>query len=208
MTKINKTKKMSIAFFSAFISALMVSTMVFAANAGERNGKGRGVKGGERGFPMLAQLNLTEAQQKKVDALVKTENDEIEKNRTEIDKLRAQMRALWEKDPVDKNKVKSLHKKMQSLHAKIADAHLSFRLGVYDVLTPEQRQKATAERKARHDRRAARRGGQGGQGNDGYWNERPRRDGRGCGNGKGRGQGRGDGRGPGFGPGEGMGPMW
>ena len=193
------TKKMSIAIMAALIS----TSMVFAANAGNRNGKGRGYGDGERGFPMIGKLNLTDAQQKQVAELAKKEKDEISKVRAEMDKLRDQIRALWEKEPVDKNKVKSLHRKMQTAQTKIADAHLNFRLGVYDVLTAEQRKQAAAERKAWHAGREDRRNN---ASNKGYWNGGQRGDGNGHRNGKGKcgGHGRGEGRGPGFG----MGPVW
>lgn len=188
-----KTKKMTI----GFLAALIATSMVVAVNAGNKKGRGQNGDRGMRGFPMLASLELTEAQQQKVDVLMEKERTQIGKIRTEMDQLHADIRAQWEKEKVDKSKLKSLHKKMQALRSQIGDARLEFRLGVYDILTPEQRKKAAAERKAFHANRQNRNGGNGGP--DGYGRGNGR-----CGDGCGRGPGRG-GRG---GRGMGNGPMW
>lgn len=190
MTQTNITKKIS----TGILFALIATTMVFAANAGNRKGNGSGMGRGDRGMFMLHKLNLTDAQKSKVDALADKERKEVDKIRAEMDKVRDDIQAQWEKEKVDTGKVKSLHKKMQSLSTQIADARLNFRLGVYDVLTPEQRKVAAAELKAMHDGRNARREA---RGNGNYGND-------GRGNGRGQGHGRGPGRG--FGPGNG--PMW
>ncbi|MBN2527174.1 MAG: Spy/CpxP family protein refolding chaperone [Deltaproteobacteria bacterium] len=189
-----KTKKMTI----GILAALIATSMVFAVNAGNKKGRGQNGDRGMRGFPMLASLELTEAQAQKVDALREKERAEIDKIRAEMDKVHADIRAQWEKETVDKTKLKSLHKKMQSLKAKMGDARLEFRLGVYDILTPEQRKKAAEERKAFHENRQNRRGGNGNP--DGYGQGDGPCDG-GCGRGRGRG-------GRGMGRGMGDGPMW
>ena len=186
----------------AILSALIATAMVFAANAGNGKGKGRNFDRGIKGFPMPASLELTEAQQQKVSALKDKERSEIDKIQTEMDNVREDIRVQWEKEKIDKPKLKSLHKKMQSLRALMGDARLNFRLAVYDILTPEQRKKAAADRKAFHVNRKNR--PRGNPGDDGFWHgDAP------FGDGYGRGQGRGSrGQGRGMGRGMGNGPMW
>jgi Spy/CpxP family protein refolding chaperone len=182
-----KAKKLGL----AILATLVATSMAFAATAGNRRG-GRGDGSGPRGDYAMTRLNLTDAQQKKIDALRDTHWTEIDRIHDEMDKIRDDIRAQWEKEKIDKSKIKSLHNKVQSLHQQVADARLKFRLAVYDILTPEQRKQVAADRRAFHQHRDDRRGA---------WGDCPR-------NGRGPGDGRGRGRGNGHGRGHGMGPMW
>ncbi|MBN2344516.1 MAG: Spy/CpxP family protein refolding chaperone [Deltaproteobacteria bacterium] len=176
---------------TGILVALIATTMVFAVQAKNRNGQKRAHRGMNMGF--IAQtLELTDAQQKKIDALKAKESEKIGRIQKDMDALRDQMRAQWEKDEVNKKEVKALQKKMHDLRGKMGEAHTEFRLGVYDVLTKEQRQKAAAERRRLHKE------GRPGNGAMGDCPRGNRGNGDGCG--RGRGQGRGHGQGQGRGP--------
>lgn len=181
---------------TGILAALISTTMVFAVQAQKKQGQQHLHKGFGDGF-LIDPLELTDAQQKKVETLRNAERTKIEKIRKEMTPLRNQLRAQWEKETIDKNAVRSLKKKMHDLKGKIETARTQFRLGVYDVLTKEQRQKAASQRKAHH------------QGNPcPYKGTAKRPHGKKRGDGMGRGHGRGHGQGSGFTPGQGGGPRW
>lgn len=121
----------------SMLAALALTFGATSAEAGHR-GRGKGAKG-DRITRMAEQLELSAEQQA---ALVKLRDEMIEDAQPIMDKLRAvraEQRALWQADDIDKAKVKALRKKAHRLEGQLEELRIELRLDVVDLLTPEQR---------------------------------------------------------------------
>jgi Spy/CpxP family protein refolding chaperone len=95
---------------------------------------------------LAQQLELTDAQQAQVRALLRTHAKEAMRLRTDIGVLVVDVQQLLETDPVDLPKAKQL---FQSIGAKEADlhlAHVTLMQEVHKLLTPEQQKKVRTMR--------------------------------------------------------------
>lgn len=117
---------------------IMMFVLLFSTDAiSQPHRFGRGGKGNCR----LDGLNLTEDQQKKIDDLRDSHWNEVGKLHDELDKLKIEKRTMMRGDNLDKRVYIDSEKKMSELREKIALTRAEHKMAIYDVLTPEQKEK-------------------------------------------------------------------
>jgi Spy/CpxP family protein refolding chaperone len=84
-------------------------------------------------------LNLTEEQKAKVDAMTESMQKELAPVRTELIKQRMELDLLWMDDSPNADKIKTKQKEIRDLRGIVEDKLTDLRLGVLEILTPEQR---------------------------------------------------------------------
>ncbi len=110
--------------------------------------RGRGSNGDRPAARVQAQarqswadrLDLSDAQKEQLADMRQKAREDATLRRGKLADLEAQLEVAWMADNLDKGKVRSLHDQIQKLRDEGADARLDHRLGMYDVLTPDQRQ--------------------------------------------------------------------
>ncbi len=120
-----------------------------APAAASSRGHGKGKKGHakKRLDKLCAVVSCTAKQRKELEKIHADTRARTKPERERMKDLHKQMRAEWQKDKLDRAKIRRLHEEMQKQHAKIARARLDARMRGHDVLTPEQRKKAAELRK-------------------------------------------------------------
>lgn len=93
------------------------------------------------------QLDLTEEQSTKVEALVRAHMKEAIRLKAEIAIKRLDVGALVAAEPVDMSKVKALLQSMAALDTDLHMAHLTLRQDINTLLTPEQQHTFRAMRR-------------------------------------------------------------
>ena len=128
--------------FSALLILLVSASMVMA---GQRD---RGKKSG-RGFGMgpeaLSELNLTEEQTGKIQALREAFRKEMIPVRAELVRKRAELKLMWMQTELDANKIRALQKEVHELKGKLLEKITDHRLEFLSILTPEQRMQIQAK---------------------------------------------------------------
>ena len=129
---------------------ILLGALVLAVSlplAASAQGWGRGFGGGKgrgwgRGYgpgPMaLAALDLTAAQQKKIDELRAAHNERLSDLQARLDVLRSEMAELWRADRPDRKAILAKHGEMDVLRQQIREEGVDFRLAVVDLLTTDQ----------------------------------------------------------------------
>lgn len=149
-------KKLMAAVCSILLS-LTVATQLFAldCNKGGRHGMRDEAKQHEGAgiYALFAKLNLNASQK----AQIKTMRDdflrEIKPLQDKMFSKRGDLRLLWLETSPDKNKIMALQKEMRAIRDQIQDKAVSLRLDIFNLLTPEQKEKikaAVAEKRAKH----------------------------------------------------------
>jgi periplasmic protein CpxP/Spy len=131
-----------------------------AGTAGPRQGPGRGGPGGH--FPLLRQLNLTDAQRQQIKALVderRAAGDSQSPLRTLTELQRSLAAALFADTP-DTARIDELKAGIAEAEAAALAARVDLQLKIAQILTPEQRKQARElrERGPRLGRRQGARG--------------------------------------------------
>jgi len=137
---------------------LAVSLPLAASAQGWGRGYGRGYgRGMGRGWgpglgpaPMaMASLDLTAAQQKKVEDLRADYDRRIVDLQARLDVLRADMAELWSADRPDRKAILAKHREMDLVREQMREEGVDFRLAVMDLLTTDQLEKFRTWRGAR-----------------------------------------------------------
>lgn len=135
------------------LAAAVVTTLVCTAGAGDKKRGADGQQDRQQQDSNLFDqqaLQLSVTQQEQVHSLRTKELTEVNALRAEEQTIRTEIRKQWEKEKLDKAKIQKLHSQLQEIRSKMADARLAFRLGVYDILTSEQKKQVAKERAAFH----------------------------------------------------------
>lgn len=96
-----------------------------------------------------ANLNLTEEQKSKIDAMRESLRKEMTPIRTDLIKKRMELDLLWMEDNPNGDKIKSKQKEIRELRGTLEEKYTDFRLNVNSVLTPEQRTELMTKRAQR-----------------------------------------------------------
>lgn len=134
------------------------------------HGGGDHHRAGHGFFRALRQLDLTEAQREEIHGILQARKDDGEGDRQALRDARGALHEAVTTTPLDEAAVRGAAADLAALEADAAVARAETYNAVYDVLTPEQREKlaeieATAaerreeRREDRRERRGARRGG-------------------------------------------------
>ncbi len=137
-----------------FILCLIAqASSLLALDRGGERGKGMWNREGyhhRRTMPPLeARLNLTKEQQTRIRALRLDFLKNIKPLEDECFSKRGDLRLLLLQQPtLDKDKILAAHKEIRKIEDQIADRRIAFRVDVFNVLTPEQKEENSAFLKA------------------------------------------------------------
>lgn len=120
-----------------------------------RNGKGRhgfAGRGHHRGGMMLRGLDLTDAQKAQVKTIMETNRAKVKPLMESMRANREALRSATENGKFDEAQVQSLANEQASLSAQLLVERTRVKSQVYQILTPEQKEKAATLRTEMKDR--------------------------------------------------------
>jgi Spy/CpxP family protein refolding chaperone len=132
--------------FAVLIILVASFSVAMAEPRGKQGGKDGKDFGREGRRSPFANLNLTEEQKGKIDAMRESLRKEMTPIRTDIFKKKMELGLLWMEDSPEGDKIKAKQKKIRDLRGKMEDRGTDFRLSVNGILTPEQRAELMAKR--------------------------------------------------------------
>jgi protein CpxP len=140
--------------------AVGVAVLLLAVGVVVAAAQGRGHGGGFGGFGMPLEymtdvLDLTPAQQTQIKAIFDAEKPNMKAMRDQQREFRKQMDDATKGGNFDEAKVRSIAQQQSQGFVEMAVAHARVKSKIWNVLTPEQRQKAE-QLKARHEQRMER----------------------------------------------------
>ena len=139
-------KKLLLIAASIFLT-MTVATNLFALN----RERGRGCRerheesrycGGD--MPFLAKLNLTDEQTAKIKALREAHLKDVKPLRDKMFSKRGDLKLLWLEPNPDKEKILAVQREIRELRDQMEDKATAHRVDVFNLLTPEQKEKAKA----------------------------------------------------------------
>jgi Spy/CpxP family protein refolding chaperone len=89
----------------------------------------------------MKELNLTEEQTTRINALRNTHLKEIKPLQDTLFSKGGDLRLLWLETDPDRDKIMALQKEIRTLRDQMQDKNTSHRLAILKILTPEQRNK-------------------------------------------------------------------
>ena len=129
--------------FAVLIILVASFTVAMAEPRGKPGGKDSGREGRRSPY---ANLNLTEEQKGKIDAMRESLQKEMTPIRTDMIKKRMELNLLWMEASPDADKIKAKQKEIRDLRGIMEDTLTDFRLTVNSILTPEQRAELMTKR--------------------------------------------------------------
>ena len=151
------TKAVSGALSLGLVAALAVPVLAQGPDSrrhGKRGGFGR-VGPGAAGLP-LRQLELTDAQREQVRGIVTARSAEMKTIHEKLRAARGAEHAAVTRIPVDENEVRARVTEAAAIEADLAVIRARVHEQIYQVLTPEQQQKAKTLQAERQKQRAER----------------------------------------------------
>ncbi|MEN6325524.1 MAG: Spy/CpxP family protein refolding chaperone [Syntrophomonas sp.] len=130
-------KKLTLTLLAVAIG-LVLSMPVFAFGPGDGMGHGAGYHHHDSGW---SQLNLSDAQKAKIEALQVAHRKEIRPIREKMFDKSVELRKMWLRENPDKDKILALQKEVRTLRDQLEDKATANKLEIRKVLTPEQREK-------------------------------------------------------------------
>jgi Spy/CpxP family protein refolding chaperone len=143
--RMSKMKKIIGAVVPILFSVL-ISTNLFAVDYVrgkvnmQREAAGHYDKKGE--LALFAKLNLTNEQKARIEAIREAQLAIIKPFHEQILSKRSDLKLLWLQPNPDKGKILSAQKEIRGIRDQIEDATITYRVDVFNVLTPEQQVKA------------------------------------------------------------------
>lgn len=138
-------KKLTLTLMAISIG-LLLSVPAFAFGPGSGCGQGGGMGQGYYGNAGFNKLNLTDEQKTKIESLQAALQKEIAPLREKIFDKSVELRRLWLKADLDKEKITAVQKEVRVLRDEIQDKVTAKLLEMSKVLTPEQREKLANSR--------------------------------------------------------------
>jgi len=132
--------------FAVLIILVASFSVAMAETRGKPGGKDGKDFGREGKRSPYANLNLTEEQKGKIDAMRESLRKEMTPVRTDLIKKRMELNLLWMEDSPEGDKIKAKQKKIRELKGTMEDTLTDFRLNINSLLTPEQRAELMAKR--------------------------------------------------------------
>ena len=105
-------------------------------NAANEEGQGQGMR---QGRGLARRLGLDEAQRAQVRTLRSQMRQALEPTRQQMQALRQQMQAQWASGQPDAQAIQELRAQMDTFKSVVREHRVDFRLGLLEILTPEQR---------------------------------------------------------------------
>ncbi|HNQ65790.1 MAG TPA: Spy/CpxP family protein refolding chaperone [Smithella sp.] len=127
-------KKITFTMIAVFLGLLLTSqAFAWGPGPGKKSGYCRGV--------VLEELNVTEDQKTKLDALQLQHFKAVHPLREKIRDKSAALRKLWLQVDPDKNKIMAKQKEVRVLRDQLEDNKTAYRFEVNKILTPKQKEK-------------------------------------------------------------------
>ncbi len=145
--KEEKMKKILLPLVAVLFST-MVASHLFAMDRDW--GRGHGMRDMARYHDkaglnaVFAKLKLTAEQKEKIEGLRLAYLKEIKPLQDQMFSKRGDLRLLWLQPTPDKEKILTVQKEIRAIRDQLADRTTAFRVDVFNVLTPEQKEKAKA----------------------------------------------------------------
>lgn len=136
--KENKTMKKLATIAVTFLVVGAFAASAFAFGPGWGRGHGGGPWYGN-GDTAVSNLNLTSEQTAKINALREANLREVKPLQDKMFSKRGELRLLWLQQNPDQDKILAVQKEIRVLRDQIQDKRDSYRLQVYNTLTPEQK---------------------------------------------------------------------
>jgi Spy/CpxP family protein refolding chaperone len=127
--------------FSALIILLVSATMAMAGQGDRFKRHGRGFGMGPDAF---SELNLTQEQTAKIQALRDAFRKDMIPVRAELVRKRAELKLMWMQTELDANKIRALQKEVHDIKGRLQEKLTDHKLEIYNILTPEQRMQMQA----------------------------------------------------------------
>jgi periplasmic protein CpxP/Spy len=162
--KLSRTTKLLTAALAVITLGLGSAAMAQPEGGGRRGGHGFG-RGfgpggpggpGGRGLP-LRELELTDAQREQVKGIFDSHKDEFQAIGERLKTARQAQRAAADTQPLDEGAIRAKAADVAAVEADAAVLRAKVHAAVFQVLTPEQQEKAKALRAEREKRAAERR---------------------------------------------------
>ncbi len=145
-------KKLAITFVALLtIAALTASAFAFGPGWGRGYGRGHHGEGDCYGADLTAApgLNLTTEQTAKINALREVHLKDVKPIQDKMFSKRGDLRLLWLQKNPDQEKIVQTQKEIRTLRDQMQDKKDNYRLKMFKVLTPEQKEKLNAYRPGR-----------------------------------------------------------
>jgi Spy/CpxP family protein refolding chaperone len=139
-------KKLMLVMISLMFS-MAISTDLFAMDcAGVR---GHGMREGtahhnykDKSADLFARLNLTSEQKARIQALREAHLRDVKPLQDRMFSKRGDLKLLWLQGNPDKEKILAKQKEIRELRDQMQDKATAFRVDMFNILTPEQQEKA------------------------------------------------------------------
>jgi len=138
-TEVMNMEKLVKTLFTVVVVTFFV-TSAFAYGPGSGRGHGSGPHDG-CDSETLSQLNLTAEQATKIDALREAFLKDCKPLQDKTVSKRNNLKILWLQQNPDQEKILAMQKEIKALMDQIQEKRHVYRLNVYNVLTPEQKEK-------------------------------------------------------------------
>ena len=131
-------------------AVLIILIASFSFAIAEPRGKPGGTDFGPEGRRSpYANLNLTEEQKGKIDAMRESLQKEITPIRTDLIKKRMELDLLWMEDSPEADRIKAKQREIRDLKGNLEDRLTDHRLSFISIQTPEQRAELLTKRAQR-----------------------------------------------------------
>jgi len=133
-------KKLVLVLMVAALGALL-TVPAFAFGRGGCTGNGPGGEPGYHRDKIFKDLNITDEQKTKIEALQTANLKDLRPLREKMFDKSVELRRLWLQANPDKNKITAAQKEMRTLRDSIEDKDTALKLEIRKLLTPEQNEK-------------------------------------------------------------------
>jgi Spy/CpxP family protein refolding chaperone len=123
------------------VAIILFSFLLITDAAAQSYGRGKGAARGD-GWRM-ANLNLTQDQQDRIEKLRTDHFNEAGRLRDELDRLRIDKRSMMRETDLNKTNYLNLEKRMSGIREKISLSRAEFRMNIYELLDADQKEKFT-----------------------------------------------------------------
>jgi Spy/CpxP family protein refolding chaperone len=121
---------------SIFMAAIITiaSLLLISDSFAQFSGKGRG-----RNQGCIKNLNLTDAQQQKINDLRLTHQEEMIKLRSELDLKQLEVRKLFNNNDISRSKYLSAVDELSAVRNKLAQVRANHKMDIYEMLDNDQK---------------------------------------------------------------------
>jgi Spy/CpxP family protein refolding chaperone len=133
-------KKLTFVLMAAALGVFL-TVSAFAFGPGRCTGNGPGGDPGYYRDKIFKNLNITDDQKTKMEALQTAHLKDVRPLREKMFDKSVELRRLWLQANPDKNKINSAQKEMRTLRDNIEDKDTALKLEIRKLLTPEQNEK-------------------------------------------------------------------